>query len=58
LLCAKDQQKVEGSGAAGIAVLLEKPEEFKDLTVAVVISGGNIDEQRLDSIFDTEEKQV
>ncbi|MGD6934852.1 MAG: threonine ammonia-lyase [Candidatus Bathyarchaeia archaeon] len=58
LLCTKDQQKVEGSGAAGIALLLEKPEEFKGLTVAVVISGGNIDEQRLDSIFDAEEKQV
>jgi len=58
LLCEKDQQKVEGSGAAGVALLLEKPEVFKGLTVAVVISGGNIDDARLDDIFDTEEKQV
>jgi threonine dehydratase len=58
LLCTSDQQKVEGSGAAGVALLLEKSETFKGLTVAVVISGGNIDDARLDGIFDTEEKQV
>ncbi len=55
LLCTREQQKVEGSGAAGIALLLEKPDAFKGLTVAVVISGGNIDDARLDSIFDSEE---
>jgi threonine dehydratase len=55
LLCTREQQKVEGSGAAGVALLLEKPEMFKGLTVAIVISGGNIDDARLDSIFDKEE---
>lgn len=57
LLCTGDHQKVEGSGAAGTALLLEKPELFKGLTVAVVVSGGNIDEARLDGIFDNEEKE-
>jgi threonine dehydratase len=55
LLCTREQQKVEGSGAAGVALLLENPGMFKGLNVAVVISGGNIDDSRLDSIFDSEE---
>ncbi|XHH07924.1 MAG: threonine/serine dehydratase [Candidatus Bathyarchaeia archaeon] len=58
LLCENDQQKVEGSGAAGVALLLEKPELFKGLTVAVLVSGGNIDDSRLDGIYDAEEKTV
>jgi threonine dehydratase len=51
LLWDKEQQVVEGSGAAAIAPILEKPNLFKGKTVAVVISGGNIEEQLFQEIL-------
>ncbi len=55
LLCQEEGQKVEGSGAAGIAMLLENKEAFAGLTVAIVVSGGNIDDSLLQSILASEE---
>lgn len=42
---------VEGSGAAAIASILEKPNLFKGKTVAAVISGGNIEGQLFQEIL-------
>ena len=40
---------VEGAGAAGLAALVEYPERFRDRTVVVVLTGGNIDLRMLSS---------
>jgi threonine dehydratase len=42
---------LEGAGAAGLAALLEHPDEFRDRNVAVVLSGGNIDARTLASVL-------
>jgi threonine dehydratase len=42
---------LEGAGAAGLAALLEYPEEFRDRNVGVVLSGGNIDARMLASVL-------
>jgi threonine dehydratase len=42
---------VEGAGAAGLAALVEHPERFRDRSVAVVLSGGNIDLRVLSSVL-------
>jgi threonine dehydratase len=42
---------LEGAGAAGLAALLEYPSEFRGRTVAVVLSGGNIDARMLASVL-------
>ncbi len=55
LLCKHEEQKVEGSGAAGIAMLLENKDVFTGLTVAIVVPGGNIDDSLLQSIISSEE---
>ena len=44
LLWKNEGQVVEGSGAAGVAMLMENKDAFKGKTVAVVITGGNIDQ--------------
>ena len=44
LMLFRDHEVVEGSGAVGIAALMENPKRFKNKRVGVVISGGNIDE--------------
>lgn len=54
LLCQDEGQKVEGSGAAGIAMLLENKDAFAGLTVVCIVSGGNIDDSLLQSILDSE----
>ncbi len=43
LLCKNEGQVVEGSGVAGVAMLLENRELFSNKTVVVEITGGNID---------------
>jgi threonine dehydratase len=55
LLWKNEKQVVEGSGAAGVALLLESPDSFRGKTVAVVISGGNIDRYLFDGIIAAEE---
>jgi len=44
-------QRVEGSGAAGIALLQENVELFKGKTVTLVITGGNIDDSLFQSLL-------
>ena len=48
-LYEKDKIKVEGSAAAAVALLLENKEMFANKNVALVLTGGNID----DSLFQT-----
>jgi threonine dehydratase len=42
---------LEGAGAAGLAAVVEYPERFRDRTVVVVLSGGNIDLRVLSSVL-------
>jgi threonine dehydratase len=55
LLWKNEKQVVEGSGVAGIAMLLENKDSFTKQTVAVVITGGNIDDSLFESILSSEE---
>ena len=55
LIWKNEKQVVEGSGAAGVALLLENKDQFAGKTVAVVISGGNIDRYLFDGIVAGEE---
>jgi threonine dehydratase len=55
LLWKNGGQIVEGSGAVGVAMLLENKEAFAGQTVAVVITGGNIDDALLKSLIAAEE---
>ncbi len=55
LLWKNEKQVVEGSGAAGVAMLMENKGSFKGKTVAIVITGGNIDPYLFDGIV-AEEK--
>ena len=51
LLLEVEKTVVEGAGAAGLAVLLAKPERFKHRKVGLILSGGNIDLFSLSSII-------
>jgi threonine dehydratase len=55
LLCKNDEQLVEGSGAVGAAMLIENKDFFTGLNVAIVVSGGNIDDSLLQSIIASEQ---
>jgi threonine dehydratase len=55
LLWKNEKEVVEGSGAAGVALLLEDKDSFTGQTVAVVISGGNIDPYLFNGIVAEEE---
>jgi threonine dehydratase len=55
LLWKNEKQVVEGSGVAGVAMLLENNDSFTGQTVAVVVSGGNIDDSLFKSILASEE---
>jgi threonine dehydratase len=55
LLYTNEKQTVEGSGAAGVAMLLENKDAFSGLTVAAVLSGGNIDSSLLQGILASEQ---
>jgi threonine dehydratase len=55
LLWKNEKEVVEGSGAAGVALLLENKDSFIGQTVAVVISGGNIDPYLFNGIVAAEE---
>ncbi|MCW3996883.1 MAG: threonine/serine dehydratase [Candidatus Bathyarchaeota archaeon] len=50
LLYEEEGQVVEGSGVVGIAMLLENPKVFAGKTVALVVTGGNIDHLLLECI--------
>jgi len=47
LMLLRQHEVMEGSGAVGVAALMENPKRFKGKSVGVVISGGNIDEALL-----------
>ncbi|MDP2900286.1 MAG: threonine/serine dehydratase [Candidatus Bathyarchaeota archaeon] len=47
LMLLRHHEVVEGSGAVGIAALMEDPHRFEGRRVGVIISGGNIDEELL-----------
>ncbi len=47
LMLVRHHEVIEGSGAVGIAALMENPKRFKNKSIGVVISGGNIDEELL-----------
>ncbi len=44
LLWREEQQMIEGAGATGVALLLERPELFESQCVIAIVSGGNISE--------------
>ena len=54
LLWENERQVVEGSGVAGIAMLLENSETFAGQSVAVVVTEGNIDDSLFQSILASE----
>jgi threonine dehydratase len=47
----KMAQRVEGSGATGVALLQEEPKLFEGKTIALVVTGGNIDDSLLESLL-------
>src|SRR5208283_548129 len=55
LLWKNEKQVVEGSGVAGVAMLLENNDSFTKQTVAIVVTGGNIDDSLLKNIIASEE---
>jgi threonine dehydratase len=55
LLWKNEKQVAEGSGVAGAAMLLENNDSFTGQTVAVVVTGGNIDDSLFKSILASEE---
>jgi threonine dehydratase len=55
LLWKNEKKVVEGSGAAGPSFLMENKDLFAGQTVAVVISGGNIDKYLFEGIVAAEE---
>jgi len=54
LLWKEEKQVVEGSGATPVAALLEHAQALSGETVALVISGGNIDEHLFQKIISHE----
>lgn len=54
VLWACEKQRVEGSGAAAIAPIMEERTLFKDKTVACLITGGNIDDELFKAILASE----
>lgn len=51
LLVAIEKTVVEGAGAAGLALLLGRPERFRGRKVATVLCGGNIDTHLLANVL-------
>jgi threonine dehydratase len=56
LVWKNDNQMIEGSGVAGAAMLLENSDSFNGLTIAVVVTGGNIDDSLFKSIVASESR--
>jgi len=51
LLITIEKTVTEGAGAAGLAAVLAKPARFKGRTLALVLSGGNIDTRLLSGVL-------
>jgi threonine dehydratase len=54
LLWKNEKQVVEGSGVAGVAMLLENSDSFAGQVIALVVTGGNIDDDLFKSIVASE----
>ena len=55
LLWKNEKQLIEGSSAVGVAMLLENKDSFAGQSVAVVLTGGNIDDSLFQSILAAEQ---
>ncbi len=53
LMLSRQHQVVEGSGAVGVAAIMENPDKFSDRVVGVVISGGNVDTELVKRALNT-----
>ena len=51
LVWENEKQIVEGSAATAVALLVENKEMFLGKTVALVMSGGNIDDSRFQTVL-------
>lgn len=51
ILWEKEKQIVEGAGATSVAAILDHKNRFMDKEIAAVISGGNIDDELLQTII-------
>jgi threonine dehydratase len=51
LLASIEKTVVEGAGAAGLALLLARPEDFKGRKIGTVLCGGNIDTHLLANVL-------
>jgi threonine dehydratase len=51
MLLEIEKTVVEGSGAAGLAAVLEDPDRFRGRRVGIVLSGGNVDPRLLSSVL-------
>jgi threonine dehydratase len=51
LLVAAEKTVAEGAGAAGLAAMLADPTRWRDRTVGIVVSGGNIDPHLLANVL-------
>ncbi|MGE0026057.1 MAG: threonine ammonia-lyase [Thermoleophilia bacterium] len=51
LLLEIEKVVAEGAGAAGVAALIDHPEQFRGRTVGVVLTGGNVDPRTLASVI-------
>lgn len=51
LLQSVEKTVVEGAGAAGLAAILEHPDQFAGKRVATILSGGNIDPRMFASVI-------
>ena len=51
LLLQIEKTVVEGAGAAGLAALLRHPDRFRERTVGLVLTGGNIDTRLLATVL-------
>jgi threonine dehydratase len=51
MLWKKEKQTVEGAGAVGVAALMENPSVFEGETIVIIVSGGNIEREKLERIL-------
>jgi threonine dehydratase len=58
LLWDKEKQVAEGAGAAAIAPIIENKDIFMGKTIAVVISGGNIEDKLFRNILASESSEA
>jgi threonine dehydratase len=55
LMWKVEKQVVEGAGATSVALIMEKPELFKNKHVIAIVSGGNISDDKFREVIETNE---